>query len=322
MSAPKRDANMHHAELDKLMEVRSPLGDSLNDDRHARFSPFNFKNPQPSEHFMKTKLNAVINRCISPLGVEIRRQGAVSPIAAEFRNRLHDAIEEMEKVTRETIFPDLPRTPGRHELMMQLLGTQLSEALHVVGHLNRAIHLEGDVCEFGIAQGATSALIANEIAGSDKTLWLFDSFEGLPMPTDRDVLIDDIFNLGSIEKYQGTMACGVEQVTDRLNSINFPFSRVKIIPGFIEETAKFTNLPPTICFAYVDFDFYEPIKIALELLDTRLSIGGLVMVDDYGFFSAGAQAAVDEFVASRKKRYSKEDSPGWASCFCVLRRIS
>jgi len=88
--------------------------------------------------------------------------------------------------------------------MVQLMGTQLSEALHVVAHLNRTLHLEGDVCEFGVAQGATSALIANEIRETNKKLWLFDSFEGLPRPTEQDILIDDIFNLGSIEKYQGS----------------------------------------------------------------------------------------------------------------------
>ncbi len=78
----------------------------------------------------------------------------------------------------------------------------------MVLHLNRALGLDGDVCEFGVAQGATSALIANEIRGTEKDLWLFDSFEGLPKPTDHDILIDDIFNLGSIDRYQGTMACG------------------------------------------------------------------------------------------------------------------
>ena len=266
------------------------------------------------------KLNSVINGPLSSFGVELRRRGAESPLVPQLRDKLRTAIEEMEKLARATIFPDLPQVSGRRELMAQLLGTQPSEALHLVWHLNRVLHLEGDVCEFGVAQGATSALIANEIRGTDKSLWLFDSFEGLPRPSDRDILIDDIFNLGSIEKYQGTMACGQEQVTGRFNSINFPLERVKVVPGFIEKTAKYTSLPKEVCFAYVDFDFYEPIKIALELLDSRLPVGGVVIVDDYGFFSEGAQAAVDEFVEAREQRYTKEPSPEWTSKFCVLRR--
>ena len=160
------------------------------------------------EQFMKAKLKSVINGLISPLGVEVRLRGSLSPLVSQLRNRLRETIEEMEKLARATIFPDLPDTPGRHELTTQLLGTQASEALFVVLHLNRALGLDGDVCEFGVAQGATSALIANEIRGTEKDLWLFDSFEGLPKPTDHDILIDDIFNLGSIDRYQGTMACG------------------------------------------------------------------------------------------------------------------
>jgi hypothetical protein len=116
------------------------------------------------------------------------------------------------------------------------------------------------------------------------------------------------------------MACRQEQVIDRLNSISFPLERVKVVPGFIEETAKYASLPDQVCFAYVDFDFYEPIKIALELLESRLPIGGIVIVDDYGYFSEGAQAAVDEFVQARVTRYDKEPSPEWTSKFCVLRR--
>jgi hypothetical protein len=269
---------------------------------------------------MALKLNSVINGSLSPFGVELRRRGVEPPLVPHLRTKLGLAIEEMEKLARATIFPDLPQVSGRKELMVQLLGTQPSEALHLVWHLNRALHLEGDVCEFGVAQGTTSALIANEIRGTAKKLWLFDSFEGLPKPTDRDILIDDIFNLGSIEKYQGTMACGQGEVINRLNSIKFPFEQVKVVPGFIEDAVKNASLPKQVCFAYVDFDFYEPIKIALELLDSRLPIGGIAIVDDYGFFSDGARAAVDEFVEAREPRYIKEPSPEWASKFCVIRR--
>jgi hypothetical protein len=267
-------------------------------------------------------LKSAVNGLLSPLGVELHRRGTISSLLSQSRSKLGETAEEMEKLARATVFPDLPLNSGRQDLMMQLLGTRLSEALHLVWHLNSVLHLEGDVCEFGVAQGATSALIANEIRGTEKDLWLFDSFQGLPMPTGKDILIDDIFSLGSIEKYQGTMVCGQEQVIGRLNSISFPLERVKVVPGFIEKTAKFPNLPKQVCFAYVDFDFYEPIRIALELLESRLPIGGAVIVDDYGFFSDGARAAVDEFAEAREPRYEKAPSPNWASKFCVLRRVA
>jgi O-methyltransferase len=40
---------------------------------------------------------------------------------------------------------------------------------------------------------ATSALLANEIRSTERTLWLFDSFKGLGKPSEKDLLIDDIF---------------------------------------------------------------------------------------------------------------------------------
>jgi O-methyltransferase len=262
---------------------------------------------------MIVDLNSVINGFVSPFGIEIKRRNSSS-------RKLRDAVGEMEQLLRATMFPDLPQGNGRQELMTQLMGTSLSEAFYLVSHLNQVLSLGGVVCEFGVAQGATSAVIANEIRGTDKELWLFDSFEGLPKPTDRDKLIDDVFDLGSMEKYQGTMAYGKHQVIDRLKSIQFPLERVKVVPGFIETTATSANLPKEVCFAYVDFDFYEPIKIVLELLDSRLPVGGVVIVDDYGFFSEGAQAAVDEFVEGHRQRYTKEPSPEWAGHFCVLTR--
>ena len=103
------------------------------------------------------------------------------------------------------LFPN-PVPEGRSELLAKLLGTQLSEAVYIINYLHRSLKLPGDVCEFGVAQGATSALLANEIRDTDKLLWLFDSFAGLPKPTEKDTLIHDIFGLGTIESTQGTMA--------------------------------------------------------------------------------------------------------------------
>ena len=215
-----------------------------------------------------------------------------------------------------------PVPEGRSELLAKLLGTQLAEAVYLINYLHQSLKLPGDVCEFGVAQGATSALLANEIRHTDKLLWLFDSFAGLPKPTEKDTLIHDIFSLGTIEKYQGTMAYGVDEVLERLRSISYPLSRVKIVPGFIENTVSLGDLPDRVCFAYVDFDFYEPILIALNYLNKHLSKGGCILVDDYGFFSSGAEAAVDEFVGAHPSEYEfilPEKSAGY---FVILAKVT
>ena len=207
----------------------------------------------------------------------------------------------------------------RASLLARLVGTSIDEGLYVCNSLSRVASIPGDVCEFGVAQGATSALIANEIAATGKSLWLYDSFEGLPAPTREDVLIDDIFALGSMEKYAGTMRCSETEVTSRLDQIHFPSERYWIVKGYFANTPE-TRGPDTISFAYIDFDFYKPIKDALEFVDERTAGGAQVIVDDYGFFSAGAKTAVDEFVSGASGRWELSLPLPFCAKFCVLKK--
>lgn len=193
----------------------------------------------------------------------------------------------------------------RPKLLARLLGTPPTEAYFIVQALSKCKDISGDVCEFGVAQGETSALIANEITQFDnKRLHLFDSFEGLPKPSDKDQLKDDIFSLGNIEAYTGTMSCPEDMVRTRLTAIAFPSTRYVIHKGFIEKTINDNKaMPKEVCFAYVDFDFYEPIKIALHFLHNVSPSGAIFIVDDYDFFSTGAKTAVDEFIDTHAGEY-------------------
>jgi O-methyltransferase len=213
-------------------------------------------------------------------------------------------------------------TPERVDRLVELIGTEPGEGLFVLDRLLDALRVGGDVCEFGVAQGATSALLAAELLSTDRRLWLYDSFAGLPAPTSEDVLIDDVLNLGSMAAYRGQMAYGQEFVRHRLSDIGFPEARLKIRVGFVDGTVPETELPSHVCFAYVDFDLYRPIKDALVLLHPRVSIGGWVIVDDYGFLSAGAQQAADEFAAANPDAYEVELAPSWAGHFLMLRRVA
>jgi len=191
----------------------------------------------------------------------------------------------------------------RSKLLARLQGTPPSEAYFIIESLANTRMVTGDVCEFGVAQGLTSALIANEIVKSNKVLHLFDSFEGLPKPSNKDELKDDIFSLGKIEAYKGTMACPENMVISNLKDISFDENRYEIHKGFIEELIHYDkNLPKKVSFAYLDFDFYEPIKIVLNFLDTVTEKGSIIMVDDYDFFSTGVKKAVDEFILEKNKQ--------------------
>jgi O-methyltransferase len=256
--------------------------------------------------------------------VSVSRRDTVANLEAqlEFRRDLHRrTIDELQGWVSQAE-PSWPEPSlRRSELLVDLLGTETSEALYIVAELHACLALDGAVAEFGVAQGATSAVIAGELAGSDKQLWLFDSFLGLPRPTAEDTLVDDIFELGSMEAYEGTMAVGAHEVVRRLTAIAFPLERAKIVSGFVEETLEHDELPIGFCFAYVDLDFYRPIKTVLEFMANRLARGGVVVVDDYGHFSGGAQQAVDEFARDHASSFSLSLPRSWAGNFALLERV-
>lgn len=242
-------------------------------------------------------MKSAIVKTLAALGSKLTRSMSGSVPFENFVN-LTKAYEQRLNEDDDLILPN----EIRPRLLARLLGTPPSEAYFIVQALSKCNDVPGDACEFGVAQGETSALIANEIALSgNKRLHLFDSFEGLPKPSGKDQLKDDIFSLGSIEAYTGSMSFPEDMVRGRLDAISFPAERYVIHKGFIEQLIhEDTVLPKEVSFAYVDFDFYEPIKITLDFLHHVTPSGAIIIVDDYDFFSTGAKTAVDEFVDSKK----------------------
>jgi len=274
---------------------------------------------------LATRAARLANRVLKPAGIQLSRINPDSPSMADnsLGAKYQTLVRETHDCFSELVFRGLPEARRRIELLSNLVGTPVSEALYLVGYLSKALELPGEVCEFGIAQGATSALMANEIRETSKKLYLFDSFQGLGKPSEKDVLINDIFNLGSIEKYQGIMAEPAEKVLARLRAIDFDLRRVRLVPGFIEETIQSTGLPEAVSFAYLDLDFYDPTRLALGYLATHLSVGGTVIVDDYGFFSTGAKTAVDEFMEKHRADFEFSLPHTFAARstpFCMLKR--
>jgi hypothetical protein len=97
--------------------------------------------------------------------------------------------------------------------------------------------------------------------------------------------------------YAGRMACPEKMVRANLKAALFPPKRYVVHKGFFDQVLREgANLPKEISFAYLDFDFYEPIKIALDFIDHKTTVGSIIIVDDYDFFSTGVKVAVDEFL--------------------------
>jgi O-methyltransferase len=264
-------------------------------------------------------IKKAIKKALAAMGYEVRSRTQQTVSLRNFQS-LAQAYELRLNESQNAIVANEMRA----ELLGRLLGTPPSEAYFIVQALAQSQRVQGDVCEFGVAQGETSALLANEIRSRKATLHLFDSFEGLPEPTEKDSLKDDIFGLGSMEAYSGTMSCKEDMVRARLRSISFPTERVAVHKGFIEQVLQNDRrLPSKVSFAYVDLDFYAPIKAALEFLHEVTSPGSITVVDDYDFFSTGAKTAVDEFISvmnSTVKRYECVVPDRRYGCFAILTR--
>jgi O-methyltransferase len=265
---------------------------------------------------MRNSFRQGIKRAASNFGLEVMTPRGKQDIE---RGNL-TVIEEYIRLLATTRGVQLAPSPNRSKLLSRLVGTGVGEGSHLVVSLAAVKDLPGDLCECGVGSGATSALLANEVRGSGRTLWLYDTFAGLPAPTAEDELIDDIDHLGSMEAYTGRMSHTEAEMRSRMTEIGIGSGSFRVMRGLFDSTVTDDRLPECICFAYVDFDFYAPIKTALEKLSPRLSPGGIIVVDDYGFFSKGAQTAVDEFVAENSNLFQLEVPDYCADHFAILHR--
>jgi O-methyltransferase len=147
--------------------------------------------------------------------------------------------------------------------------------------------LVGDVAEVGVYTGGSAVLLSRILAGTGKTLVLFDTFEGLPDSTDRQA--DPSWRPGdldaSLEAVQHHLAPWKENVAFAVGV--FPDTTQRI------EERKFA-------LVHVDVDIRQSVWDCCEYFYPRMIPGGIMVFDDYGFRSCvGARQAVDEFFATR-----------------------
>jgi O-methyltransferase len=155
--------------------------------------------------------------------------------------------------------------------------------------IKQAISLEGDIVECGVYKGGTAKMILSIIQESktDKKLYLFDTFSGMP-PVD---------NLKDCVKEGDFSDTSYESVKAFLNDPNI----CKIHKGLIPDTFMQINDVKKISFAHVDLDIYKSITDCMNFLWDKIVPGGFVVFDDYGFPSCpGARMAVDEFYCGTK----------------------
>lgn len=149
--------------------------------------------------------------------------------------------------------------------------------------LLQSFYIVGDVWECGVYKGGTAAMFAALLHDKmpSKKLFLFDTFEGMPETTlAKDIHAKGDFGDTCVETVAAYVGC--PEITE-------------VRKGFIPSTFKGLEFAQ-IAFAHIDVDIYQSILDSLAFIWPRLSRGGLIVFDDYGWPSCpGARAAVDEF---------------------------
>lgn len=170
--------------------------------------------------------------------------------------------------------------------------------------------IEGEIVECGVWKGGSCMLIAkvlNILDEKKRKIILYDTFEGMVEPTDKDVevqtneLARNILKKEekSTEKYNIWAYAPLDMVKKNMASIDYPEENIIYIKGKVEETIP-GYIPRKISILRLDTDWYESTKHELEHLYPILSPGGVLIIDDYGHF-AGAREAVDEYFSGLEK---------------------
>ena len=177
-----------------------------------------------------------------------------------------------------------------------LLSDQIdrSELAVILRELERVRDSAGDVVEFGCFAGTTSVHISKWLEGSDRTFHVYDSFAGLPEKTAPDLSpAGEQFRPGelAITKKQFVLNCKKAGV------------KVPVIhKGWFSDLSD-EDVPESIAFAFLDGDYYESVRVPLELIEHKLTPGATIIVDDYANEALpGAARAVDEWRERTKWR--------------------
>jgi O-methyltransferase len=165
----------------------------------------------------------------------------------------------------------------------------------------------GAMVESGVWRGGSMQAVARTLLDrrvSGRELHLFDTFEGMPPPTEEDRRLkgppaselmasrpcsDNIWAIADL----ADVRAGMERT-------GYPDERIHYHPGRVQDTIP-AQAPEQIALLRLDTDWYASTKHELAHLYHRLVPGGVLIIDDYDYWE-GSRQATDEFLAETSAR--------------------
>lgn len=202
--------------------------------------------------------------------------------------------------------PDL--TDEEREICKLVAPFTMTSAERIVSVINAARYLvenniDGDVVECGVWRGGSAmaaAITLKRLGDTTRKLYLYDTFEGMTTPGEKDRQFDGKPAgqlLEQEEKNTGIWCyAGKDEVAQNLRDTGYPDDNIILIEGKIEETVPGV-MPADIAMLRLDTDWYESTLHELTHLYPRLRPGGVLIIDDYGHWQ-GAREATDEYFAA------------------------
>jgi hypothetical protein len=175
--------------------------------------------------------------------------------------------------------------------------------IYSIRHISKYA-ISGAIVECGVWRGGSmmlAMLALNELKSYDREFYLYDTFEGMSAPSVEDL---DFRGLTATERLSNEeerkseshvwAIAHLDEVKHNIQTTGYPEEKVHFIQGKVEETIP-SVVPDKIAILRLDTDWYESTKHELEHLYHLVSPGGVIILDDYGYWQ-GAKKAVDEFI--------------------------